>query len=252
MQRIRLATTLAVVTIAVSGIAGPASALDFTVTVENWGPQPFTPVFVSTGNSMFDIFDAGTAASASLQALAEGGDVSGLLADAAAAQGAGHVLAYDVIHPGSPLLPGEMASIVISADPSYPWLSLASMLAMTNDGFWGSAVGFGDQQINLYQGGMPLTADWTISYLMVWDAGTEVNDELAENVPGLGGMGHVDENGVIMSPHAGILGIGDVPLDFDWYGYDVGRVTITPVPEPSLIGFAGLGLGLLGIWRRRK
>ena len=41
----------------------------------------FTPLLVSAHNAHTHMFHAGTAASASLQAMAEGGDLSGLLTD---------------------------------------------------------------------------------------------------------------------------------------------------------------------------
>jgi hypothetical protein len=83
----------------------------------------------------------------------------------------------------------------------------------------------------------------------VWDAGTEVNDELAANVPALGGAGSVDENAVVSIPHQGIQGVGDIPLGNDWTGGPVARITI--VPEPSSAVLMSIA-GLLGLpwWRK--
>ncbi len=204
----------------------------FTLTIENVGPQPLTPVFVATHDATFDIFDAGAAASPELIAIAEGG-VTGPME--LLASGAAGVLDFGVIGL-APILPGEFGTIELIADVDHPYLSFASMLPVTNDAFIGLAAG--DDALDLFRGGTPMTYDFTLSYLDVWDAGSEINTELAEDVPALGGSGSPDEGGVITKPHPGILGIGDIGPEFDFFGLDIAHVMV--VPEPG-------GLALLGV-----
>ncbi|MBU0616597.1 MAG: spondin domain-containing protein [Planctomycetes bacterium] len=109
----------------------------FTLTIENVGVQPLTPVFVATHDATFDIFDAGVAASAELVAIAEGGDTGPL---ELLASGAAGVLDYGVVGL-APILPGEVGTIEIMADADHPYLSFASMLPVTNDAFIGLAAG---------------------------------------------------------------------------------------------------------------
>ncbi|MGD8454080.1 MAG: spondin domain-containing protein [Phycisphaerae bacterium] len=228
------------VLIAVLGLcAGNAVAEMFTITIENIGVQPITPAFVATHGTLFDMFDEGAAASAELVAIAEGGDTGPMVT---LAGGSADVLDFGV---GDFLAPGESTSVTVMADMDHPYLSLAAMLAMTNDGFIGLA--YGDDALNLYRAGMPQSYDFTISYLDVWDAGSELNTELAADVPGLGGSGSPDENGVITRPHQGILGVGDVPMSFDFFGHDVARIMV--VPEPAALSL--LAVGALLVFRRR-
>ncbi len=232
--------------IAALGLAAPASmAVDFMVTVTNLGPQPLAPVFWAASNGSFDIFTNGTAVSSGLETLAEDASPAGMLAAAAAA--GGNVMSFGATT--GPFLPTESRSFTMSADASHRWFQFASMLGITNDGFIGSAVGVGDGQIDLFQGGQPLQGTFTLSFLNVWDAGTEVNDELMAHVPPNTGMG-TPEGGVLTQPHEGITGRGDIPTSLDWYGGDVARVTISVVPEPAAL--VVVATGLLAFARRKK
>jgi hypothetical protein len=235
---------------AVVGLSAGAHAAQFDIHILNLGPQPLSPVFFSTGNASFDIFTAGMPASEAIRMVAEEGDAGGLVAMADAGLLGGTVMDYSVASPGGPIMPGESAMVSLNAQMSHRWLSFASMLGVTNDAFIGSAVGLGDFQIDLFQGGSPLFGTFTLSFLNVWDAGTEVNTESAEHISALGAMPGAGprENGVIHAPHFGILGIGDVPQGLNWYGGDVAQITI--VPEPATL--AALGLGALALVRRRK
>lgn len=244
--------------VALVAAVAPATAqnlpVQWTIVVSNVGPQPLSPIFFAIGDDTYDIFDAGAAASSAIKGVAEGGDVSGLIADAAAAGAA--VADYGVVHPGSPLLPGQSAFIQLISYDTHQWLSFAGMLGMSNDAFIGSALGIGDGQIDLWQGGEPLNAHFTISYLDVWDAGTEDNTE--SSLDTIGGAGNPADTkaagAVITSPHPGILGIGDIPVDRDWTGRDVARITIIPtvVPEPASISVLAAGLGGMLLRRRKR
>ena len=235
-----------VLSVAVAGIAAAgASAVTFTVTVTNLGPQPLAPVFYATSNTSFDIFTNGAAASSAIEMEAEEGSPTGLLGLASAA--GSNVMSFGATT--GPFLTGQFRTFTIDADLSHRWFQFASMLGMTNDAFIGSAIGVGDNQIDLFQGGQPITATFTQSFLNVWDAGTEVNSELLAHVPPNMGAG-TTEGGVVMQPHEGITGRGDISTSFDWYGGDVARITIAPVPEPATL--SALALGVVALLRRRK
>ena len=91
-------------------IAGqPAGATDFNVRVVNltngiW----FTPFLVAAHPEGTSLFTTGQPASASLQAMAEGGDIAGLVADL---QGLGATIGAD---PAGGLLPPAMSTVVAS------------------------------------------------------------------------------------------------------------------------------------------
>ncbi len=226
----------------VLGVSSAAMAsAEFTVTLENIGVQPLTPVFLATHDMTFDIFDEGAAASPALEALAEDG-VTGLLeADAASAAG---VLDFGV---GGFIFPGESTTVTLMADAAHPYLSFAAMLPVTNDAFIGGA--YMDNALALYRGGAATFYDFTLSFLEVWDAGTEVNTESADDVPALSpGTGSPVEGGVVTKPHTGILGVGDVPPEFDFWGTNVARITI--VPEPTTLAL--LAFGAVAAIRRRR
>ena len=222
------------------GLAGSvANAQEFTFTIENLGVQPLTPVFVVTHDSTFDIFDEGAIAGPELVAIAEDGMTGPMQALAAGSPG---VNDFGV---GGFIMPGESTTVTVTADADHPYLSFVSMLPITNDAFIG--LSFSDNALDLFRDGGPTTYDFTLSYLEVWDAGSEINTESADDVPALGGSGSPDEFGVITRPHAGILGIGDVGLEFDFFGSDIARITVVPEPASMLL----LGFGALA-WSHRR
>lgn len=134
----------------------------------------FTPFLVSAHDDTTHIFEGGTTATANLQAMAEGGDISGLSADLGGAD-------LDTIeNPAGGLLgPGESATANLDTTlTGNSYLSIVSMLLPTNDAF----VGLDALKI-------PPAGTYTY-YLNAYDAGTEANDELitgggAPGVPGI-------------------------------------------------------------------
>ena len=219
--------------------AAAVQADTFTITIENVGVQPITPMFLATHDATFDMFDEGAAASPALVDIAEAGDTTAMVT---LASGSAGVLDVEV---GGFLMPGESFTLDVTADPDHPYLSFAAMLPVTNDAFIGGAAG--DGALDLFRLGTPQFYDFTLAYNDVWDAGSEINTESAADVPALGGAGSPDEGGVITIPHPGILGVADVGPEFDFYGLDVARVIV--VPEPTTMFLLSMG-GLLFARRR--
>ena len=133
----------------------------------------FTPIFVAAHASTQPIFKEGEAASTSLQAMAEGGDISGLSTDVQALGG------NVVENPASGLLaPGVSTSFTLMTSDSNTHLSLTAMLLPTNDGFVGM------------DGLMLPTSTGTYTYyLNAYDAGTEANNEVINGGGTLGVLG---------------------------------------------------------------
>jgi len=86
-----------------------------------------------------------------------------------------------------PAFPGHSFTFSFHAGPNHK-LSFATMYGLSNDGFYAP----GEEGINLYSGGSPVSGDIT-SDITLWDAGTQVNQ-----MPGPGNPHNgADENGVV-------------------------------------------------------
>jgi hypothetical protein len=242
-----------------------ASNTDVTVTIENLAPQfgtYQTPFWVGFHNGMWDTFNAGEAAPEYLERIAEDGNITPL---SMAFNSSGFGALDGVIAPGGPYAPGDIASMTFSLDGSDEmsrYFSFASMVIPSNDAFIGNDNGMAVQIFD--DDGSFLGADFFITGAMIWDAGTEVNDEIPENTAFFGQMmpnTGDDENGVVHL-HPGYLGSFGNPgtpsiladpmfagADFTLPGYPVARITITPAPGVlALLGLAGLA----GTRRRRN
>lgn len=156
--------------------------------------SPLTPAVWATHTDAIAFFEAGTAASAELESLAEDGDPAALDAalDAAAEVGE-HAIAFGEGGEGTPLLPGESTSFTFIPSPDFPMLSIASMVAASNDAFLGTGV-VGDAAsagIPLYDDDGTLHSnddleDMVRAHFAVYDAGTEANEVagVGANQPG--------------------------------------------------------------------
>lgn len=248
-----------------AGAAKAGVTTNVKVTIENLAPQfgtYQTPFWVGFHNGGFDTFDMGVAASMGLERLAEDGTIAPL-SDMFNASGMG---ALDgVIAPGGPFAPGDIATAMFNLDGSNPnarYFSFASMVIPSNDAFIGNDDATG---IEIFDAdGNFIGADFFITGAMVWDAGTEVNDELPENTAFFGQMDPntgVDENGVVHA-HPGYLGSLGNPgvqsiladpmfagADFTLPGYPIARITI--IPAPGAMALLGV-VGLAGMRRRRR
>jgi len=159
-------------------LAAPVSqalATEFKVEITNLtNANYFTPLIVSSHSRSVDMFELAEPATAALQAIAEGGDVSAMQT---ALEQSGADVAIADTPTGAPVLaPGETASATVDSNRLNRRLSLAAMILPTNDAFVGL------DSINLR---------YVFSktyFLYGYDAGTEANNELL-NVPGGGAPG---------------------------------------------------------------
>lgn len=156
---------------------GNASAQDLNLTFTNLTHgNHFTPLIFSAHDSEQHIFEVNTSAAASLQAMAEGGDISGLVSDLTA------VTADINANPADGLMaPGQSVNLELSTQKINTHLSIAAMILPTNDGF-----------VGLDSLAIPAEAGTYTYYLNGYDAGTEVNDEIingggAPGAPGIPG-----------------------------------------------------------------
>lgn len=190
---------------------GPLLAQEISLSITNLtNATYFTPLLVAAHNRRTDLFEPGVAASDNLQAMAEGGNISGLIDDVIASGGD-----YVADPAGGLLAPGATAEAVIELENRRNRrLSVVGMLLPTNDGF----VGLDSVKIPRHRG------TYTY-YLQGYDAGTEANDEIvngggAPNTPGIpadpggnAGSGGVSVVGPDHNPtvhlHRGVIGDDD-------------------------------------------
>ncbi|MFK7732417.1 MAG: spondin domain-containing protein [Pseudomonadales bacterium] len=161
---------------AVCLLSGKAMAADVTIEVINltrgsW----FTPLLVAAHVDSTRLFTSGTAASTSLQAMAEGGSIDGLAADLTALN------ASMQNNPASGLMsPGSRTSLTLNNDdaPDNTQLPIVGMILPSNDGFLG-----------LNGITIPSEAGRYVFNVNAYDAGTEANDEiLGSGMPGAAGF----------------------------------------------------------------
>ena len=172
------------------------SAAEFSVSVKNLtNGTYFTPLLITAHDRNTHLFETGEFASKELQAMAEGGDISGLL---------GLLGGEDddtVANPVGDLLPpgGSVHNVFLDTNRTRNrYLSIVAMLLPTNDGF----VGLDSLRI-------PRIPGTYTYYLLGYDAGTEANDEL------ITGGGKPGEPGIPGAPgeDAGKGGTGAAKVD---------------------------------------
>lgn len=165
-----------------------AQQLEVTVTNITHGIH-YTPLVIAAHDDSVALFSLGEAASPELQAMAEGGDISGL---ATVLNGA----SADVVENPAACLLAPAMSTTASMDTAdgNMYLSIAGMMLPTNDGF-----------VALNSWPIPTEAGTYTVYLNAYDAGTEANDEIingggASGTPGIpvapGGDGGTGATGV--------------------------------------------------------
>lgn len=169
----------------------------------------FTPIMAATHRGKYHMFHLGGMASPEVANMAEGGDTSGL---------PGVLHAFDSVSSDGLLGPGESVTLMVKAGKKNKYLSVASMMLPTNDGF------IAVNKIRLPKGGHMRTV-----LSPAYDAGSEANDELCANIPGphCGGapFSEGDAEGFVHI-HAGIFGIGDlVASQYGWHN-PAAKITI--------------------------
>lgn len=234
--------------------SGSAHSASVKVTFENLTTNSiFSPLSSIFHDSTFDNFDLGSSAPVEIQWIAELGNASVLNNQAmnegfvAQALGGGEILA------------GNTVSGIFNLDSvQNRYFNFASMFIPSNDAFIGNPNQTEYEIFDINGNFLAQTID--IPANEIWDAGTEVNDEMSPNVvipgelitPELTPVGGTPENGVVQI-HPGYInggnleGLGFVsPTSLD---SPVARITITSVstPEPeNIFGlFVLVGLGLM-------
>ncbi|MBY6186212.1 spondin domain-containing protein [Marinobacter hydrocarbonoclasticus] len=186
----------------------PLAAQEVTVEITNLTQGIyFTPLLVSAHTAEASLFEVGTDASPEIAAMAEGGDISGLVTVVDS------IGAVSSANPAGGLLaPAMSTTAALSEVPMGSVLSVAAMVLPSNDGF-----------VGLDNWAIPTEPGTYTVYLNAYDAGTEANNELviegsgAPGVPGIpanpGGNGGTSGTGVTdMEPntlihiHRGTLG----------------------------------------------
>ena len=162
--------------VALTGITSVASAVDFDVAIDNVSRGLFfTPLAVGAHPAGTSLFSVGGAASAELQAMAEGGDISGL---EIMLTGIGATMSNNPA--AGLLLPGQGATASLNTDNAADntQLSIVAMILPSNDGF-----------VALNAIDIPTEAGTYTFFANAYDAGTEANDELrGSGAPGEAGF----------------------------------------------------------------
>ena len=216
----------------VPGLAKSEMGSTYKVTITNLTPgQAFTPPVLVTHSSKTGIFTLGEAASSDIQAIAENGNNGPLLATLGV-----DVEVHEVVAGMAPLVPANnpggtafesSATFMITTRGKAKFLSFASMLICTNDGFTGLDT-------------LKLPKKKMTVFSVAYDARTETNTEdFADIVPpcqGLigvssddGGTGMTDpllaEDGIII-PHVGIIGGDDLLPEVHGWSDPVAKIEI--------------------------
>ena len=122
------------------------------------------------------------------------------------------------------------------SNPSHRYLNFFSMILPSNDGFFGNDDPMTIQVFD--ENGNFIGGEWAVMGNQIYDAGTEINDEIAANVPVLGQAAPntgTTENGVI-AKHPGFIPGGPIQTAFantvfDSAEYGVFYVKIERIPE---------------------
>ena len=233
----------------------PATALSkLKVTVENIAPQEgliVSRMWIGFHNGSFDVFDFDEPATIYLERLAEDAiteptnSFTSTLTTAFADSGAGEIQGTILGLTGlfNDFYPGDRADMTFTLDASLPtsrYFSYAAMGLPSNDAFIANNNPFAIKIFD--ESGSFLGADFIVTGNEVWDAGTEVNDEIPENTAALAQAAPntgITENGVV-APHPGFMADGNnlqarPNADFTAPDYQIARITVEQIPEPTAI-----------------
>ena len=227
-----IVTMLAVVSITGIPESDAATTKMYEVTITNLTPgQPITPPLLVTHSKDMGFFTVGEMASNGVQQLSENGNAQPLVE---MLQGKSGVM--DIIQGTAPLVPANdpgntglsyTETFTVSSSGNMRYLSFASMLVCTNDGFAGID-------------SVKLPINHKTIYAMAYDARTEVNTEdFADMVPPCQGAigvtsddegtgasnASIAEDGIVI-PHPGIMGGEDLLKDVHAWGNPIVKIDI--------------------------
>ncbi|MEQ8212125.1 MAG: spondin domain-containing protein [Lacipirellulaceae bacterium] len=274
MLRTRLLTAAVIAIAATTSSLSNVKAQDLQVTIENLsdtGGIFLTPLWFGFHDGSFDVYDQGVAASPGLESLAEDGSFAAISSEFMTATSSNGEDSA-VFGAGGPIAPGEIASATLSVSPSNRYFSYASMVIPSNDAFIANGNPLAHQAFDA--GGNFTPIEFLVLGTEVLDAGTELNTEmeaafLNQTGPNTGD----DENGVV-ALHPGFIGsignpggtpiilsgsainaagasIDTIAADFTAAGYEVARISVSQIPEPTSLVLLGLSLSGMGLVRRR-
>lgn len=210
--------------------AAKAGKAVYRVMIENLtNGQPLTPPAVATHRRPTSLFEVGEPASLELKEIAENGNLGPMLAAFSSDKHVDEVFVAVAGDP-PPVLPGQNVSFEMAGERGAKYISFASMLICTNDGF----TGVNGRRLPKHVG------DVVTVESAGYDAGTEINTEdfadIVPPCPALTGVPSTDpgtgtsdpalaENGVIHH-HDGIQGIDDLNVGIHDWTNPVARITI--------------------------
>ena len=242
-------------------MASQASAitLEFTITNNQADGGLFlTPLYLGLHDGNFDAFSEGSAASAGLELLAEEGSPADIAGERQALlpNSQGGVITSPGGFAGAPVIdPGETATLRIEVDAENRFLTYLSMIIPSNDAFIGN-----DDALELLDADGNFLGAQTINVSLddIWDAGTELNNNIGAAFNAAGGTG-TDEGGVvtrlgtdIIDQLAGQSTAAGTTVN-SILNSSLATITIAAVPLPAtlpLLGAVLLGGGAAA--RRRK
>jgi hypothetical protein len=219
-----------------AGSADASNATTYEVTITNLtSGQPLTPPVLATHRRPVHMFQVGSESTFELKEIAENGNLEPMLTSLNS-----NPLVSDVEAGTVPLVPPERedetgfpssATFELTATQGAKYLSWASMLICTNDGFTGV------DRVRL-----PNKVGGTVTFTTAgYDAGTEINTEdfadivppcqglmgVSSGEPGTGTSNPALAEGGVIHHHEGIQGGSDLLPEVHGWTDPVARITIT-------------------------
>ncbi len=244
-----------------AGMVGAASAATLKISVTNTQGADgvyLTPLFTALHDGSFDSFDSGSAASGSVENLAEEGNPGGLVADATAAGAVANVIFAPAGFGGAPVIdPGETATILLDVDPSSArFLSFMSMVIPSNDIFIGNDDPMAYEVFDM-AGNFTGLGPIDVYSDDAWDAGTELNDGLGAPFNTAGGTA-TDVDGLITPASDRLFflngqeTVAGTTINLAQGRNQLARIEVSAVPLPAGLPLLLAGLGAFGWMRRRQ
>ncbi len=188
-----------------------AQMAKYEITIKNLTKgQPLTPAAVIVHDGSFKLFELGSPSSKGLYELAEDGMTANLQSEVESKS-------FRLVTLSGLTMPGQKNSIIFEASPKSK-ISIATMLARTNDAFASSLA-----PLSLY-----LKKGQSYSRLLgVFDAGSEVNNELQSFIPAFGNAGvRTDSGEGFVTFHPGLQGVGDLDLQNIAFAPQAAKITL--------------------------